>query len=240
MTDVDVPVMINLGCGSRWKASWRNLDGGPWTKLHWLRSLPIPEWLLPVAIRRYPRDLVPWDLRRLPLPFADGSASVIFSQWVLEYMTVGEGMRLLAECGRVLAPGGLIRLNQTDIGAIVASYAVRETGPTAEAAERADRFLAAAAPGHTTLSARLFRRGGVQQLFDRAKLEWMLTETGFEDIRFHDFNQGHCPDLIELEHEWDPPLVRVEARRAYSEANAGAAPGFAESRTSVSSGARSQ
>ena len=62
----------------------------------------------------------------------------------------------------------------------------------------------------------------------RAKLEWMLTETGFEDIRFHDFNQGHCPDLIELEHEWDPPLVRVEARRAYSEANAGAAPGFAE------------
>jgi hypothetical protein len=78
---------------------------------------------------------------------------------------------------------------------------------------RARRFLAAAAPEHTSLRVRLFRRGGVQQLFDRPALEYMLLEAGFTDVRFWRIHEGQCPDLLDLEHEWDPPLIRVEARR---------------------------
>jgi predicted SAM-dependent methyltransferase len=149
----------------------------------------------------------------VPLPFADCSASVVFSQWVLEYLTLEEAMRTLNDSRRVLTPGGLVRLCQTDIGAITASYLAQgDVGPTPQAAHRARMFLAHAAPDHTQLSARLVRRGGVQQLFDRPKLEWMLIETGFTDIRFVGLHEGQCPDLAELEHEWDPPLIRVEAR----------------------------
>ena len=122
MGNSDVSLKVNLGCGARSKADWRNVDGGPWTRVHWLRSLPVPDRLLPSAIRRYPRDLIRWDLRRLPLPFEEHSASVIFSQWVLEYLTEEETVHILADCRRVLLPGGIIRLCQTDIGQIVSAY----------------------------------------------------------------------------------------------------------------------
>ena len=215
MTDGDVPLRINLGCGERWMASWRNLDGGPWTRLHRLRSLPIPESILPGAVRRYPPDLVRWDLRRVPLPFETDSASVVFTQYVLEYLTEDESLRVLAECWRVLRPGGLIRLNQTDIGAIIAAYGSDDgLRPGPRSVVRAHQFLDAVAPAHTTLSARLFRRGGVQQLFDGPKLEWMLLDAGFTDIRFQRLNEGQCPDLAELERDWDPPLLRVEALKS--------------------------
>ena len=140
--------------------------------------------------------------------------AVIFSQWVLEYLTVEEAVHTLADCHRVLLPGGLIRLCQTDIGAIVSSYLAQgDVAPTSEALARARTFLASAAPDHTSLNARLFRRGGVQQLFDRPTVEWMLVRAGFTDIRFWKIHEGQCPDLLELEHEWDPPLIRVEARK---------------------------
>ena len=214
MANPDASLKVNLGCGGRWNAGWRNLDGGPWTRVLWLRSLPVPECLLPAPTRRYPRDLIRWDLRRVPLPFEERSAAVIFSQWVLEYLTVEEAVHTLTDCNRVLLPGGLIRLCQTDISAIVSSYlAEGDVAPTPEAVERARRFLASAAPDHTSLSGRLFRRGGVQQLFDRPTVEWMLMEAGFTDIRFWRLHEGQCPDLLELEHEWDPPLIRVEARK---------------------------
>ena len=214
MANPDPSLKVNLGCGGRWKADWRNLDGGPWTRLHWLRSLPVPERLLPAPTRRYPRDLIRWDLRRVPLPFEERSAAFIFSQWVLEYLTVEEAVHTLADCHRVLLPGGLIRLCQTDIGAIVSSYLAQgDVAPTSEAVARGRTFLASAAPDHTSLNARLFRRGGVQQLFDRPTVEWMLVQAGFTDIRFWKIHEGQCPDLLELEHEWDPPLIRVEARK---------------------------
>jgi hypothetical protein len=214
MASTGVPHRINLGCGERWLPGWRNVDGGPWTRLHWLQATPIPDRLLPSTVRRYPRDLVRWDLRHVPLPFATASASIVFSQWVLEYLTTEESAAILRECRRILRPDGLIRLNQTNIEAIVEAYFDGAVGPGTEAVARAARFLAAAAPGHTTRSARILRRGGVQQLFDQPKLEWMLSEAGFTEITFVRLHEGECPNLIELEHEWDPPLIRVEAKAA--------------------------
>ena len=160
MANPNASLKVNLGCGGRWNAGWRNLDGGPWTRVLWLRSLPVPERLLPAPTRRYPRDLIRWDLRRVPLPFEVFSA-VIFSQWVLEYLTVEEAVHTLTDCNRVLLPGGLIRLCQTDIGAIVSSYlAEGDVAPTSEAVERARRFLASAAPDHTSLWAGCFVEAG--------------------------------------------------------------------------------
>jgi SAM-dependent methyltransferase len=205
-------VNINLGCGSRWKADWENLDGGPWAKLHRLRSLQVFNSLLPATIRAYPRDLIVWDLRRLPLPFDDDSAAVVFSQYVLEYLSTDEALRVLMDCRRVLAPGGLIRLCQTDIAAMTAYYGnADDLGPTPQAVERARRFLAYAAGEHTKLAVRLLRRGGVQQLFDKPSLEWILVEAGFTEIRFRKLHEGECPDLAALETEWECPLLRVEA-----------------------------
>ena len=202
---------INLGCGSRWTDGWTNVDAGIWTRLLPLRGL-LPNRLVPAAVRAYPPTLKRWDLRRVPLPFADGSATYIFSQYVLEYLTPQEALAVLRDCRRVLAPGGLLRVCQTDVEAIAHKYLASKPTTGLEALERTRLFARQAAPEHTKLSVRLFRRGGVQQLFDVPSLEWMLGVAGFVDVQRRAIHDGDCPDLDALEAEWDPPLIRYEAR----------------------------
>jgi predicted SAM-dependent methyltransferase len=152
-------------------------------------------------------------MRRLPLPYPSASASVIFSQYSFEYMSRDATRACLKDCRRILAPGGVIRLCQTDIGGIVAWYLGDEVGPSPRALDRARRFLESASGGERSkLSVRLLHGGGHQQLFDAPSLEWMLTEAGFTDVRFVRMHEGECPDLDTLEAEFgDVPIVRVEA-----------------------------
>jgi SAM-dependent methyltransferase len=217
MGDETEVIKINLGCGHRWKAGWKNLDGGPWARVSRLRRLKTFRWLLPKACLQYPPDLIVADLRRPPLPFPDNSASVVFSGYALEYLSTVETEKLLAECHRVLAPGGLIRLCQTDIGTIIARYLSRKPDHACAAAvENAAEFLRHSAPEHTKWTVRLFRRGGVQQLFDQASLEYLLKTAGFVDLRYYRTHQGECPDLgsIERPERHRAPFIHVEARKA--------------------------
>jgi SAM-dependent methyltransferase len=213
----ETPINVNLGCGARWKADWANVDGGLPARLAWLRRMPLLGRLLPQSLRRYPPNLIYLDLRQGKLPFPDSSVSAIFSGYALEYLTVAESRRVLKECCRVLRPGGVLRLCQTDIGSIVERYRQRvPEAPSEEAVENAAEFLAHAAPEHSKFWVRLVRRGGVQQLFDRASLEYSLAISGFADVRFYPAGEGECPDLewIERPERSAAPLLHVEAKKA--------------------------
>jgi predicted SAM-dependent methyltransferase len=206
---------INLGCGNLWKADWRNLDGGPAARLMLFRGIPLLNRLLPRTTRQYPRDLVVHDLRKTPLPFPDQSAASIFSGYAFEYISVTQTRAVLKDCWRILKPGGLIRLCQTDIATIVEAY-VRGGHAGESAVENADQFLKLAAPQHRQWSVRMFRRGGVQQLFDKAKIEFLLAEAGFCSVLFYSQGEGECPDLksVERAERIAAPLLHVEARKA--------------------------
>jgi hypothetical protein len=207
---------INLGCGNRWKADWVNLDGGPATWLFWCRRLPGLNQLLPRTTRMYPCDLIRHDMRRLPLPFSDNTGSAIFSGYALEYLTAQETQGLFEDCLRILETGGLIRLCQPDIATIVEAYRRRSAaGPCGDSIENADQFLSMASPQHLQLSVRLFRGGGLRQLFDRPKVEFMLVKAGFSQVRFFARGQGECPDLdvVECAEREFAPFLHVEAKK---------------------------
>jgi len=51
---------------------------------------------------------------RAPLPWPDDSAELVFAEHVIEHVTMPEGVRFLAECYRVLKPGGALRLSFPD------------------------------------------------------------------------------------------------------------------------------
>jgi SAM-dependent methyltransferase len=213
------PLLINLGCGARWSPRWSNLDGGSWAKRLWLRtlkvvrSIPLVDRALPARFRRYPRDVVVWNMRKVPLPYPTGSAAAIFSQYSFEYLSPAETSACLKDCRRVLAPGGVIRLCQTDIAGIVASYLAEDLDPSPRAIARARRVLESVGGGeHLKLSVRLLHGGGHRQLFDAPSLEWMLRDAGFTDVRFVEIHEGECPDLETLEGSFgDIPIIRVEA-----------------------------
>lgn len=91
---------LNLGCGPHFIEGWQNLD---------LIDHP--------KVRRF-------DLRQ-PLPFATGSAAAVFTEHFLEHLSKDEALRFLAECKRVLKPGGAIRISMPDLQHLLRCYSGR-------------------------------------------------------------------------------------------------------------------
>ncbi len=90
--------MLNLGCGATFHEDWINVDfvdhGG---------------------------KVLAYDLR-LGIPFADESFDVVYHSHVLEHMSKSWGEFFIAECFRVLRPGGLLRVVVPDLENIARTY----------------------------------------------------------------------------------------------------------------------
>jgi len=89
---------VNLGCGNHYHPDWINIDivaTGP-------------------NVRAY-------DLSRgIPLP--DASCDIVYSAAVLEHMRRADAAAFMAECYRVLKPGGIVRVGVPDLEKICHLY----------------------------------------------------------------------------------------------------------------------
>jgi predicted SAM-dependent methyltransferase len=148
---------LHLGCGKRIISGWVNIDG----------------------IEREGTDLQ-WDLRQ-KLPFADGSAELIYSEHVIEHLFEEDALRLFYECYRVLEPGGMMRVGVPDAELYLRNYV---TGDTAFF-KGLERLGGAVVPLSTPMRVvnQMFRMGG-HHLFawDDVTLVSALTSVGFVGI----------------------------------------------------------
>ena len=112
---------LNLGCGAMVVDGWVNVDYAIGARL--ARSFLIGKLLAMLGILRmsWPGEIVIHDLRQ-GVPYADGSVDVVYSSHFLEHLNREDGRRFLAECRRVLKPGGVLRIVVPDLRAIVARY----------------------------------------------------------------------------------------------------------------------
>jgi predicted SAM-dependent methyltransferase len=92
------PLRVNLGCGSRYRADWANYD------------------LTPCAPEVRSADFING------IPLADGSAACVYHSHILEHLPRPVGRRFLAECRRVLAPGGYVRIVVPDLERAARDY----------------------------------------------------------------------------------------------------------------------
>jgi predicted SAM-dependent methyltransferase len=172
------PLRLHLGSGGHPLSGWVNVDVlGMGPDLH-------------------------WDLTRR-LPFPDGSAQAVFLEHVCEHFTLAGDLALLAECHRLLAPGGIIRVGVPDFGRYLSSYAGDRTFIERERPGRPTPLLAVAevALGH-----------GHRSVWDAETLERVLGEAGFEDVRrraWGDSDLDPAPDSPRRESE----SVYAEGRR---------------------------
>lgn len=124
----DGRAMLNLGCGSRMDWQWNNVDCSP------LARLAHHPWVAAVAHRlgwlsedRYQRlgridpGIVLWDLRK-GIPFPDRTFDVVYHSHLVEHLDREDSPAFVAECLRVLRPGGTLRIVAPDLRTLVRRY----------------------------------------------------------------------------------------------------------------------
>jgi SAM-dependent methyltransferase len=157
----------------------------------------LPGW---VNIDVFPAELA-LNVNR-GLPFADGSARLLFASHMLEHLYYPqEALRFLAECRRVLRPGGRLRLVVPDIELYVRAYAERDDAFFAdrrrtweglpEGRTHLEEFLSYAGAGPDPAAFLDSHKYG----YDFATLSRLLALAGFEDVRRSSFMGSDLPEL---------------------------------------------
>lgn len=91
-------LLLNLGCGSNFHPHWRNLD------------------LVPQAQEVEQANLAQG------IPCESNAADVVYHSHVLEHLTRSDAKAFVAECFRVLKPGGILRIAVPDLEQIAGYY----------------------------------------------------------------------------------------------------------------------
>ncbi len=107
--------LVNLGCGRRYHASWLNFD-----------VVPTHE-----SVRAH-------NLLQ-PLPLEEASCAVVYHSHVLEHLPKDRAPAFIAECFRVLAPGGILRIAVPDLEGSARAYLRELDAAAAGDASAADR-----------------------------------------------------------------------------------------------------
>jgi len=174
------PARLHIGCGQQALAGWINIDN---------QGLPGVDQVL--------------DVRR-GLPFAGVAA--IYAEHFLEHLSFDDGLRFLAECRRVLAPDGVLRLSTPNLDWVMQTHWRGPQAPDDDAREDCFRLN------------RAFHGWGHQFLYNRTMLASVVRASGFARTTFFRYGESDTAQLRGLErHEtWQdtpdlPHVLIVEA-----------------------------
>lgn len=175
--------LLHIGCGDIDSAEFINLDARPLPHVHFVRQ----------------------DITRLPM-IPDQAFDLVYLCHVLEHIPRAQLRATLRELGRILKPGGTLRISVPDFDLMVALY---------EAAGRNLQVIAPALMGGQDYAFN-FHYG----VFNRAYLTGQLDQTGFQDVRtwdphtcaHHDFDDWASRSLYLGDTPY-PVSLNLEARK---------------------------
>lgn len=198
-------VKLHLGAFDCSVAGWVNSDITPHL---FVAKIPGVAWVLwklnLIKADRYNhhkngifRKLRYVDLTR-PLPFRDGSIHAIFSSHVFEHLFMDEVERLVAECFRILEPGGVIRVVVPDLEKVVALFDPED--PRAFMREIYE------------VSTRSAVKNSHHSGFTGPFLCQLFKQAGYKEVAVLDFGVGQCPDIDLMDNR--PGSLFFEATKA--------------------------
>jgi hypothetical protein len=178
-------LLVNVGCGPHGREGWVNIDAAPAEGVTCVRDC------------------------RTSLPLESGSARGIFTEHYVEHLDYyEEAPRFLAECLRVLEPGGLLRVIVPDGGRYMRAYcepgwdALREFSLLVQWDPASDTrpfsTLREVLPFRTKMEVVNFhfRQMGQHQFsYDYETLEDLLVQCGFESVCQRKFQDSALPEL---------------------------------------------
>lgn len=136
-----------------------------------------------------------------PLPFDDTCLDYVYSEHMIEHITFEQGRRMLAECFRVLRPGGSIRIATPDLRVLIELFAANpQPAQLKYIAWTTDKFIPDAGVYNPVFVLNnAVRAWGHQFLYDKPLLARALSEAGFDEIRDYRPNESGDPELRGIE-----------------------------------------
>jgi predicted SAM-dependent methyltransferase len=157
---------LHLGCGRNAIAGWSNLD--------FVKS----------------PNVVSVDLTQR-IPVTSGSIELIFCEHFIEHISEADGERFLAECHRLLQPGGTLRISTPDLRKLIEVYLAGNI------TEWSDLGWSPATP--CALLNEGVRSWGHLFMYDEQQLMAALQKTGFVGLRRVAWRTSEIPGLSGLE-----------------------------------------
>lgn len=162
-------VKLNIGSfTTMFHHGWRNID-----------TIDLSRWA-----QQFDYTFMHWDVLK-GLPYDDNVVDLIFSCHVLEHFSYDDGAKLLAECARVLKPGGVLRVLVPDTHALIEQYN----------ANRLNLFdeLSSTAAARSTQAGKLWELlcgGDHRSFYDWTTLEHVLQSAGFGTVERATFRKS--------------------------------------------------
>lgn len=138
-----------------------------------------------------------------PLPFPDGSLQYVYSEHVLEHVSLETTFAHFTECYRALRPGGVIRVAMPDLQFLLDYFKGKEL--TTVQQSLLERTVEKFHPVVTVNSPALLlndflRRWGHQVIYDRQLLTDLLKRVGFDPVVSCELQESTHADLTNMEH----------------------------------------
>ncbi len=188
-------LLVNIGSGPRGQPGWVNVEAMPMAGVNCV-----------------------CDCRR-GLPFDDASVEGIFTEHFFEHIDYTEEVPyFLAECRRVLVPGGVIRVIVPDGGRYLRAYATEGWEEISRlrtlAPDHFDRYTGCRYRTKMELVNEVFRQAYTHKFaYDAATLIQVMHDAGFSQVKEQAFGRSLNPRLvIDLESRAHESLY-VEARK---------------------------
>jgi len=191
----DTFVKVNLGCGLQCLSGWINIDGSLTALFGSKNNSFINKILYKLAgssdyysFAAYNKVIQENGLKFYNLqkgvPLLDDSADVVYCSHFLEHLNKDDGRHFLAECFRVLKPGGLFRVVVPDLDFAMAMY---QEGKVEEM-----QGLFFYTSDNWDFTAHKYN-------YNFTYLQNILAKIGFTNIVKLSYRQGECPSIDYLD-----------------------------------------
>jgi predicted SAM-dependent methyltransferase len=124
------------------------------------------------------------------LPFENETISFIFSEHMIEHLTISEAEQFLMECIRVLKPTGIMRISTPNLDHVIDAYISGDIGHWGGLWQPENRCK---------LINEAFYSWGHKFLYNKEEIIRILQQIGFSSLNFESYRRSAYQDLAGLE-----------------------------------------